>query len=309
RVASSTDGSPEKLERRKHTGKPRVRLNRADRERHRQELEVRVLGDEVPGRNADSISDRVRAWRELSHPEHVAAAALADENEKWVDAWVPEGWRRYRRRWNRWHGHIAVTLEVTNPDSVQLALDTECGTLPGSGGDVPGVPDAWCSLFRVHQWNQREREAAEEALDVAPPKPADLIQDQSDSQSDSTKQEELMAPTQPVEDSDSDSDSERLNFTQQMLQGHLEAARHTVEHSEELASWNDDVCVKNSARREDGISDHPDPLLWIQLVHHRVFPGSRREGKYPCIIPSGTPSVLICDEMDKWFGTREDNWR
>ncbi|KAK3251322.1 hypothetical protein CYMTET_39341 [Cymbomonas tetramitiformis] len=256
RVAPSTGGSPEKLERRKHTGKPRIRLNRADRERHRQELEVRVLGDEVPGSNADSISDRVRAWRELSHPEHVAAAALADEDEKWVDAWVPEGWR---------------------------------------------------SLFRVHQWNQREREAAEEALDVAPPKSADPLQDQSDSQSDSTKQEELMSPTQPVEDSDSD--SERLNFTQQMLQGHLEVARHTVEHSGELASWNDDVCVKNSARRVDGTSDHPDPLLWIQLAPHRVFPGSRREGKYPCIIPSGTPSVLICDEMDKWFGTREDNWR
>ena len=110
----------------------------------------------MPGGTADSISDRVRAWRELSHQEHVAAAALADENEKWVDAWVPEGWQRYRRRWNRWHGHVAVTLAVTDPDAVQLALDTECGTIPGSGGDVPGIPDAVC-LGSTNGINGRKR--------------------------------------------------------------------------------------------------------------------------------------------------------
>ncbi|KAK3236334.1 hypothetical protein CYMTET_53522 [Cymbomonas tetramitiformis] len=32
------------------------------------------------------------------------------------------------------------------------------GTIPGSGGDIPGMPDAWCSLYRVHQY--RERQAA-----------------------------------------------------------------------------------------------------------------------------------------------------
>ncbi|KAK3282823.1 hypothetical protein CYMTET_9448 [Cymbomonas tetramitiformis] len=47
---------------------------------------------------------------------------------------------------------------------VNLTLETDCGTIPGSGADVgPGIPDAWCSLYRVHQWNQREREAAEDA--------------------------------------------------------------------------------------------------------------------------------------------------
>ncbi|KAK3270358.1 hypothetical protein CYMTET_21240 [Cymbomonas tetramitiformis] len=32
------------------------------------------------------------------------------------------------------------------------------GTIPGSRGDIPGMPDAWCSLYRVHQC--RERQAA-----------------------------------------------------------------------------------------------------------------------------------------------------
>ncbi|KAK3280692.1 hypothetical protein CYMTET_11487 [Cymbomonas tetramitiformis] len=32
------------------------------------------------------------------------------------------------------------------------------GTIPGSGGNIPGMPDAWCSLYRVHQY--REQQAA-----------------------------------------------------------------------------------------------------------------------------------------------------
>ncbi|KAK3285745.1 hypothetical protein CYMTET_6663 [Cymbomonas tetramitiformis] len=106
----------------------------------------------------------MRAWREMSHAEHLAAAALAEEKPQWKDAWVPEGWRRYKRRWNNWHGEVSVALLVEN-ESVNMTLETECGTMPGSGGDVgPGVPDAWCSLYRVHQYRQQEREAAEDAV-------------------------------------------------------------------------------------------------------------------------------------------------
>ncbi|KAK3250401.1 hypothetical protein CYMTET_40231 [Cymbomonas tetramitiformis] len=170
-----------------------------------------------------SIPDRVRAWRELSHHEHVAATALADENEKWVDAWVPEGWRRYRRRWKRWHGPVAVTLAVTSSDSVLLAVDTECGTIPGSGGDVPGTPDAWCSLFRVHQWNQREREAAEDTYSFATPtpEPAELVTSPSSSPNEDQVSEQLEEDEEVP--SDTDSDSERLNFTQQLWEERLQA--------------------------------------------------------------------------------------
>ncbi|KAK3233267.1 hypothetical protein CYMTET_56424 [Cymbomonas tetramitiformis] len=38
------------------------------------------------------------------------------------------------------------------------AVASSTGTIPGSGGDIPGMPDAWCSLYRVHQY--RERRAA-----------------------------------------------------------------------------------------------------------------------------------------------------
>ncbi|KAK3249616.1 hypothetical protein CYMTET_40959 [Cymbomonas tetramitiformis] len=83
---------------RKRTGKPRSRTPKTIRERLRHETEVARLGDESPGPRAESLADRTRAWREMTHPEHMAAAALVKENEKWRDAWVPEGWRRYRRR-------------------------------------------------------------------------------------------------------------------------------------------------------------------------------------------------------------------
>ncbi|KAK3252582.1 hypothetical protein CYMTET_38115 [Cymbomonas tetramitiformis] len=151
------------------------------------------------------------------------AAALADENEKWVDAWVPEGWRRYRRRWKRWHGPVAVTLAVTSSDSVLLAVDTECGTIPGSGGDVPGIPDAWCSLFRVHQWNQREREAAEDTYSFATPtpEPAELVTSPSSSPNEDQVSEQLEEDEEVP--SDTDSDSERLNFTQQPWEERLQA--------------------------------------------------------------------------------------
>ncbi|KAK3274300.1 hypothetical protein CYMTET_17518 [Cymbomonas tetramitiformis] len=208
---------------RKRSERPRARLNRAERDRDRQEQEVRLLGDGAPGESAVSIPDRVRAWRELSHREHVAAAALVDENEKWVDAWVPEGWRRYRRRWKRWHGPVAVTLAVTSSDSVLLAVDTECGIIPGSGGDVPGIPDAWCSLFRVHQWNQREREAAEDTHSFATPtpEPAELVTNPSSSPNEDLVSEQLEEDEEAP--SDTDSDSERLNFTQQLWEERLQA--------------------------------------------------------------------------------------
>ncbi len=198
---------------RRRSGKARSRPNRAVREQQLQEVEVQQLGNSVPGLVPESLEDRVRAWRELSHQEHVAATALADQKEQWVDAWVPEGWRRYRRRWARWHGTLAVAMEVTKEGAVQLSLETECGTLPGTGGDVPGVPDAWCSLFRVHQWNQREREAAEEAQDACKQKADGASLPHTPS---TTEESVELEP-------DSDSDSDRLNFTQQIWEGQLRA--------------------------------------------------------------------------------------
>ncbi|KAK3257523.1 hypothetical protein CYMTET_33399 [Cymbomonas tetramitiformis] len=218
---------------RKRTGKPRSRTPKTVRERLQHEAEVTRLGEEAPGLRAESLADRTRAWREMTHPEHMAAAALVKENEKWRDAWVPEGWRRYRRRWYRWHGKVTPDLTITE-GAVQLSLETECGTIPGSGGDV-GIPDAWCSLYRVHQWNQREREAAEEAAHLALPSTANGDQPSLDSAEPSDANPEAtldltLSPSssQPATSGDiSDlEDSQRsLNFTQQLMERQLAAAR------------------------------------------------------------------------------------
>ncbi|KAK3285764.1 hypothetical protein CYMTET_6644 [Cymbomonas tetramitiformis] len=45
-----------------------------------------------------------------------------------------------------------------NSVGMPSAAVSATGTIPGSGGDIPGMPDAWCSLYRVHQY--RERQAA-----------------------------------------------------------------------------------------------------------------------------------------------------
>ncbi|KAK3241869.1 hypothetical protein CYMTET_48393 [Cymbomonas tetramitiformis] len=218
---------------RKRTGKPRSRTPKTVRDRLQHEAEVTRLGDEPPGLRAESLADRTRAWREMTHPEHMAAAALVKENEKWRNAWVPEGWRRYRRRWYRWHGKVTPDLTITE-GAVQLSLETECGTIPGSGGDV-GIPDAWCSLYRVHQWNQREREAAEEAAHLALPSTAsgDSLSLDSAEPSDANPATTLdltLSPSssQPATSGDiSDlEDSQRsLNFTQQLMERQLAAAR------------------------------------------------------------------------------------
>ena len=227
-VAASTPGTS-----RKRTGKPRSRMPKTTRERTRHEAEIPRLGGKPPDPQAESLEDRTRAWREMTHQEHMAAAALVQEDEKWRDAWLPEGWRRYRRRWYRWHGKVNPNLAVTE-NAVQLSLETECGTIPGSGGDV-GIPDAWCSLYRVHQWNQREREAAEDAALSTPRKMVEALsspgscesQDEEDSGalppsflelnlSPSSSHQTTAGTTQDTEDSQTS-----LNFTQQLMERQL----------------------------------------------------------------------------------------
>ena len=46
-------------------------------------------------------------------------------------------------------------MTATPTIGVPASSVSSTGTIPGSGGDVPGVPDAWCSLYRVHRFRER----------------------------------------------------------------------------------------------------------------------------------------------------------
>ncbi|KAK3243513.1 hypothetical protein CYMTET_46839 [Cymbomonas tetramitiformis] len=198
-------------------------------------------GDKPPGQSADSVEDKVRAWRELTHPEQVAVAALTSEGHAKVDSWVPEGWKRYRSRWNRWHGHLSLNLTATE-GAVCVTLETECGTIPGTGGDV-GIPDTWCSLFRVHQYRQRERER-EEAEKATAAQRASLSPIATPAPEETLPEDYLLTPSSAKDylavqipsskpqilglSSQDDEDLDELNLTQRMMRSQLQSAAMTL---------------------------------------------------------------------------------
>ncbi|KAK3285063.1 hypothetical protein CYMTET_7316 [Cymbomonas tetramitiformis] len=48
-------------------------------------------------------------------------------------------------------------MTATPTIGVPASSVSATGTIPGSGGDVPGVPDAWCSLYRVHRFREQAK--------------------------------------------------------------------------------------------------------------------------------------------------------
>ncbi|KAK3250908.1 hypothetical protein CYMTET_39742 [Cymbomonas tetramitiformis] len=88
--------------------------------------------------------ERHSAWKELTPKEQAEAVNTLDEG------WIEKGKKRAAaRKMDRERALLQRAAHLS-------ALDTEVGTIPGSGGGV-SIPDAWCSLYRVRQFRARER--------------------------------------------------------------------------------------------------------------------------------------------------------
>ena len=99
-----------------------------------------------------------------------------------------------------------------NSVGVPTASVSTTGTIPGTGGDIPGMPDAWCSLYRVHQY--RERQSAVTPAEVR----ADLFGEQLEQQPVEVTPPEAVTPDEVLEGGPESGPPEHLedNLTQQM---------------------------------------------------------------------------------------------
>ncbi len=112
----------------------------------------------VPSENLGLDMDLASAWSEMSPAEQRQAMQTSSSDSRpGTRSWEQLGLARLRAR------RRGIRSQLDSDGQI-ATLDTDVGTIKGSGGDVPGVPDAWCSLYRVHQY--REQSTPTEAVEI-----------------------------------------------------------------------------------------------------------------------------------------------
>ncbi|KAK3236779.1 hypothetical protein CYMTET_53099 [Cymbomonas tetramitiformis] len=162
------------------------------------------------------------AWDEMTSAEQ--ADALQQDAPIGHRAWEAEGLLRWRGRQRGMPAEESLAVMDSPPYpwatgdvggnsvGVPAASVSATGTIPGTGGDIPGMPDAWCSLYRVHQY--RERQSAVTPAEVR----ADLFGEQPEQQPIEVTPPDAVTPDEVLEGGPVSESPEHLedNLTQQM---------------------------------------------------------------------------------------------
>ena len=200
------------------------------------------------------------AWEELSQEEQLHAMTLEASTPRGSRQWELEGWRRAQQRGapvsaRNYSGNLLVLESLRSPLACPSAAISETGMIPGSGGDIPGIPDTWCSLYRVHRFREMQREATpeelyrdmfSEELPEAPVIPEDTIPEVHDCGENADAEVHTSVSPAPAGENlvnafgKTLSPDNDLNFTQQMMEAEDQSLRSVaVDDSVENTHAND----------------------------------------------------------------------
>eukprot|EP00854_Cymbomonas_tetramitiformis_P026137 gene26137-biopygen27044 len=268
------------------------------------------------------------AWDEMSPAEQTDA--LEQKGPVGHRTWKTEGLLRLRSRQRGSPAEESLAVIGSTPSypwatgdvggnsvGVTSAAVSAMGTIPGSGGNIPGMPDAWCSLYRVHQY--REQQAAVTPAEVR----QDLFGEQQERHK-SREATELGAdvPVAAMEDEprlrDSSPEVDDIDLTQQLARAN---DPQQVDPAVPDAAGDDDSEDESDENLEAGVGRCKRILcgggvLWtahLAAAHDEdgalllVFYAYLRGKRVKVLVDSGASDNFVSEECAKRCGLRVQN--